>query len=168
MEESDFLSSLNDEIDNKIEEQKSRSKDNTFDDLVKTLSGVLIDPKFKRNLISNFSKRNAKGIIQYATKIQFLRSRFGKIRIPEYEFDEDTGKYIIDPITKKPKITGYKLRYYDTSVAETIINQALVNYPAVGGKQADKIVDMLKNNISGLTDMQKTESLISRFGMFKR
>lgn len=159
----DFLSQIESKFDEDVKTNSSNNKQESFDDMLKAMSNILIDPKFKKNFISNISSKNAKGIIQLAARIQFYRNRFGLMDIHTYKINLETGKYERDE-DGNPIILETKKRYYDTSVAETVLTQALVTKPAINGKQADKIVDMMKNNIAGAIDEHKQMSLFNKLG----
>jgi hypothetical protein len=109
-------------------------KEEKFDDIIHSLVNVLITDEEKINYITAITRNNAKGIIMAEAKNKFLRRKFGKIKHPVYD---STGK-----------LTGYEYREFDRTLSETMIKSALSLYPAVTGKRAEMIADMLKSTAS--------------------
>lgn len=143
---------FNDEMSMSLESVSNGKKTESFEDTIRVLESVLTDTKYKKHYISILpTRKNAIGIIQGMSRINFLRQRFGKIRIPVYETDMETGEV---------KIKSYKEELFNCAGIENVIIQALINYPSIKGKRSEQIVDMIKANNEQLQQTQTLSKLL--------
>lgn len=152
-----------DAISDTIKTNTASNKNESFEDLIRVMSGVLVDEKFKKNYISILNRNAAKGVIMAIAKIQYLESKYPHVKRPIYEpVKDEKGKD-----TGLLKIIGYKVEPFDTSTLKTIVNQALVTFPAIQGKRSEQIKEMMQNNIEQVSQTHAIGKLFGS-GMLRR
>jgi len=137
--------------------QVKPEKEEKFDDIIKSLVNVLITDKHKANYISTVTRNNAKGVAELQAKNSFLKKRFGFFEQPVFNIE---GRQ-----------SGYKYLEFDRAVSESLIDSVLSLYPAITGKRAEMIADMLKSTASDASQQHLANKLFSNMqgnNMFRR
>lgn len=137
-----------------VPQNNENSEENeTFSDIANTVANILQDGRYKQNYIAILNRNQAIGIIQAMGKRKFLETVIGPIPEPELKADPETGQM---------KIHNISYRKFDTSVTNSAVVQALVNYPAVTGKRSEQIVDIFRSLLPTTSEVHKSDSILSK------